>query len=320
MNIFARCDSLNARYTQRFDRLGICLSASFNTIGLVARRATENVEDTVTTLVELFSARGAQIIFDDETAERLGSSEADRAPRAALGEVCDLIVVVGGDGSLLGVAREVAQYETPVVGVNRGGLGFLAAVSPDALQSEFDKIWAGEYTIEDHFLLEATVNRDGQTVGNSNALNDVVVHAGSMARMLEFELWVDDEFVYDQRSDGLIVASPTGSTAYSLSAGGPIMHPSLDAIVIVPMFPHTLTSRPLVVPGDAKLSIRLPQVRDRAEVSCDSQVNVSLLAGDEVRIEKSASPLSLLYPEGHSYYESCRSKLDWASRLGGRTP
>ena len=295
------------------------MSASFDTIGLVARRATENVEDTVTTLVELFSARGAKVIFDEETATRLGSNSADQAPRPTLGEICDLIVVVGGDGSLLGVAREVAQYETPVVGVNRGGLGFLAAVSPDALESEFEKIWSGEYTIEDHFLLEAKVRRGGEEIASSNALNDVVVHAGSMARMLEFELWVNDEFVYDQRSDGLIVASPTGSTAYSLSAGGPIMHPSLDAIVIVPMFPHTLTSRPLVVPGDAQLSIRLAQVRDRAEVSCDSQVNVTLQVGDEVRIEKSVSPLNLLYPEGHSYYESCRSKLDWASRLGGRT-
>lgn len=295
------------------------MSTCFSTVGLVARRATENVQDTVTTVVELLSARGARVVFDDETAERLGSIEADRAPRPVLGEMCDLIVVIGGDGSLLGVAREVAQYRTPVVGVNRGGLGFLAAVSPDALEAEFTKIWSDEFTIEEHFLLEATVIRNGEKVANSNALNDVVVHAGSMAKMLEFELWVDDEFVYDQRSDGLIVASPTGSTAYSLSAGGPIMHPSLDAIVIVPMFPHTLTSRPLVVPGEAKLNVRLTQVRDIAEVSCDSQVNVKLQVGDEVRIEKSESPLNLLYPEGHSYYESCRSKLDWASRLGGRS-
>ena len=296
------------------------MTVSFNTVGLVARRATENVEDTVTTVVDYLTAKGAAVVFDELTAEFLGKEGAAQAERKKLGEVCDLIVVIGGDGSLLGVAREVAKFDTPVVGVNRGGLGFLAAVSPDAIEIEFEKIWSAQYTIEDHFLLEATVQREGQQMETSNALNDVVVHAGSMARMLEFELWVDDEYVYDQRSDGLIIASPTGSTAYSLSAGGPIMHPSLDAIVIVPMFPHTLTSRPLVVRGDAKLKVRLTQVRDEAEVSCDSQVKLALRAGDEVCIEKSASPLNLLYPEGHSYYESCRSKLDWASRLGGRTP
>lgn len=137
--------------------------------------------------------------------------------------------------------------------------------------------------------------------------------------MMEFALWVDGEYVYDQRSDGLIIASPTGSTAYSLSAGGPIMHPGLDAIVIVPMFPHTLTSRPLVVPGEKVLRLRLLDVVDaEPQMSCDSQVHVELEIGDEVVIEKYAAPLRLLYPPGHSFYQSCRSKLDWGSRLGGQ--
>jgi len=268
---------------------------------------------------------GANVIFDEQSAERLkqvspaGALATEQAPRAELGKLCDLVVVIGGDGSLLGLSREIAASATPVVGVNRGGLGFLAAVSPEALETEFAKIWAGDYTIEDHFLLDAEVWREDKCLASSNALNDVVVHPGSMARMMEFSLWVDGEYVYDQRSDGLIVASPTGSTAYSLSAGGPIMHPRLDAIVIVPMFPHTLTSRPLVVRGDAAIRIRIQQVKDQAEVSCDSQVNMPMLAGDEVRIDKYDHPLRLLYPEGHSFYESCRSKLDWASRLGGRT-
>ena len=162
-------------------------------------------------------------------------------------------------------------------------------------------------------------SRAGAVIARSNALNDVVTHAGSLARMIEFELWVNDEYVYAQRSDGVIVASPTGSTAYSLSAGGPIMHPSLDAIVIVPMFPHTLSSRPLVVRGDSVVRIRLNNTQDAtAQLSCDSQVNKPLQVADEIVIAKNRSPLRLLYPQGHSFYESCRSKLDWASRLGGR--
>ncbi|NKB97659.1 MAG: NAD(+) kinase [Pseudomonadales bacterium] len=292
----------------------------FDTIGLVARRGIDGAEETVAAVIDLVAKQGRNIILEEDTAALVGASEGARhAPRASLGGLCDLVVVIGGDGSLLGVSREVASSKTPVVGINRGGLGFLAAVPPDALETEFEKVWAGLYTIEDHFLLEAEVWREGECQEISNALNDVVVHPGSMARMMEFELWVDDEYVYNQRSDGLIVASPTGSTAYSLSAGGPIMHPSLDAIVIVPMFPHTLTSRPLVIRGDASIQVKITHVRDQAEVTCDSQVNMKLGVGDEVRINKYADPLHLLYPEGHSFYESCRSKLDWASRLGGQT-
>ena len=176
----------------------------------------------------------------------------------------------------------------------------------------------GEYSKEDHFLLDAAVMRDGVEVGRSAALNDVVVHLSGMSRMMEFSLYVDDEFVYDQRSDGLIIATPTGSTAYSLSAGGPIMHPSLDALVIVPMFPHTLTSRPLVVPGHAELRVEVGSSDQQAMLGCDSQVDFDLQPGDEVRICKLGTPLKLLYPLGHSFFDSCRSKLDWASRLGGR--
>ncbi len=298
------------------------MSETFNTVGLVVRQGLARAADSVAAVTDLINGQGCDIVFDEATSALAGDLAADHrtSARAALGELCDLIVVIGGDGSLLGVSREVARSKTPVVGVNRGGLGFLAAISPDALEADFAKIWAGAYIIEDHFLLEAEIWRDGQCELASNALNDVVVHPGSMARMMEFELWVDGEYVYDQRSDGLIVASPTGSTAYALSAGGPIMHPSLDAIVIVPMFPHTLTSRPLVIRGDAIIEVRIAQVHGgQAEVSCDSQVNLSLGLGDEVRIRKHADPLRLLFPEGYSFYESCRSKLDWASRLGGQS-
>jgi len=296
------------------------MSGNFETVAVVARRRSDNVVDSVLTVEATLQGLGAKVIIEDETAQRLPRSDRATATRKDLGGCSDLVVVVGGDGSLLGIARELAATGVPVVGVNRGGLGFLAAIAPYEIKQKLTEILQNQFSIEEHFLLHAQVLRDQQAVSESTALNDVVVNPGSMTRMMEFELWVDDEFVYDQRSDGLIIASPTGSTAYSLSAGGPIMHPGLDALVIVPMFPHTLTSRPLVVKGDASVKVRIRDVDDtRPQISCDSQVNVPLEVGDEVVVRKFATPLKLLYPSGHSFYESCRSKLDWASRLGGQS-
>ena len=205
-----------------------------------------------------------------------------------------------------------------MLGINRGGLGFLADVSPDQIEHQGREVLLGQYRVEKHFLLDMNVRSKGKDGGSSAALNDIVVHAGTMSRMMDFSLFVDDEFVYQQRSDGLIIATPTGSTAYSLSAGGPIMHPGLDAIVVVPMFPHTLTSRPLVVRGDSKIRVELGNAADKPMVSADSQVDFVLKAGDHVEIEKHPHPLNLAYPIGHSFFDACRSKLDWASRLGGR--
>jgi len=296
-------------------------TSTFQTVALVARRQDRNITDTVLVVAEALDRLGADIVYEDLTSESIGPAGAGVpvAPRRDLAKRSDLVVVVGGDGSLLGVSRDLGQSGVPVVGVNRGGLGFLAAISPEKVREEFEAIWRGEYIIRDHFLLAAEQHRDGALIQSSTALNDVVVHSTSMAQMIEFSLWIDDEYVYDQRSDGVIVSSPTGSTAYSLSAGGPIMHPSLDAIVVVPMFPHTLTSRPLVVGGGSALRIEVTQGREAAQMSCDSQVNVAVELGDTVTIKKAPSPLKLLYPVDHSFYESCRSKLDWASRLGGTT-
>ena len=247
----------------------------------------------------------------------LSDGDLDVVARAELGNLCDLIVVVGGDGSLLGVARDLAHTQVPVVGINRGGLGFLAGIPPDRVEDMLGAILAGDYLLENHFLLQAELNRAGATVAQSLALNDVVVHPGSLARMIEFNVSINEEFVYQQRSDGLIVASPTGSTAYALSAGGPIMHPSLDALVIVPMFPHTLTSRPLVVEGNSEIEVVLTDIGDTSpQVSCDSQVVTPVRVGDQIIIKKAKVPLKLLYPKEHSFFESCRNKLDWASRLG----
>ena len=298
------------------------MSAKFSNVGLLARpNPSAAVLDSVRTVADCLRGIGVQCVIDTRTGAALHEIGQNIAPVGSLDEIagqCDLLIVVGGDGSLLGVGRALAHAGIPVLGVNRGGLGFLADIAPEQIEAEVPEVIHGDYVLEDHFLLQAQILRDGVERMNSPALNDVVVHPARVARMLEFSLWVDDDFVYTQRSDGLIVASPTGSTAYALSAGGPIMHPTIDAIVIVPMFPHTLTSRPLVVAGNSELRLRLGAGGlQSAQVVCDSQVTEEFTAADEVRISKYAHPLRLLYPKSHSFYESCRSKLDWASRLGG---
>ena len=295
------------------------MKKEFNVVAIVARRLTDRILESITKIDSLLNEMGIQTLLEEKVLSALKLNRGNGVvTRAELGGVADLVIVVGGDGSILGVSRDLAGSGVPVVGVNRGSLGFLAAIAPGDIEEKFEQILSGDYSIEDHFLLEAQVFRDDVLVSSSTALNDVVVNPSSMSRMMEFDLLVNEEFVYNQRSDGIIVASPTGSTAYSLSAGGPIMHPRLDAVVVVPMFPHTLTSRPLVVSGDSMVMVRIIDAAEGApQLSCDSQINLPLEVGDVVKVGKSEEPLNLLYPAGHSFYESCRSKLDWASRLGG---
>lgn len=290
----------------------------FQTAGVIARVGSEGVRDSTQAVVTTLRRRGVRVLVEARTAQTLPDDGIERVARAQIGAMSDLVIVIGGDGSLLGVARDLCDSGKPVLGVNRGGLGFLAGVAPDVIDVELSRVLMGEFAAEDHFLLQADVVCESGETARSLALNDVVIHAGGVSHMLEFSVFVDHEWVYDQRGDGLIVASPTGSTAYALSAGGPIMHPSLDAIVIVPMFPHTLTSRPLVVSGAAEIRVRVKNAQlTLPRASCDSQVHLDLAPEATLRIRKHPVPLRLLFPTGHSFYGSCRSKLDWATRLGG---
>ncbi len=290
----------------------------FQTAGVVARAGSELVRDSTVAVINTLQSRGVRVLVEERTAQMLPLKGLDCVPRDQLGIQSDLIIVIGGDGSLLGVGRDLCDCVKPILGVNRGGLGFLAGVAPDVIDAELSRVLTGDFSAEDHFLLQAEVVEENGETKRSLALNDVVIHAGGVSHMLEFSVFVDHEWVYDQRGDGLIVASPTGSTAYALSAGGPIMHPSLDAIVIVPMFPHTLTSRPLVVSGNSEIRVRVKNAAlTLPKASCDSQVHLEVAPSAMLRIRKHPVPLRLLFPVGHSFYGSCRSKLDWATRLGG---
>ena len=288
--------------------------AEFTSIGAIGRPGHNGVVETLQRLIAFLESKGRKVVFDELTAGMMQLPKARAVSVEELANHCDLVIVVGGDGSLLHVAKHV--FDTPVIGVNRGRLGFLTDVLPDELEQRIGEVLDGKFVSEDRFLLDAEVIREGSGQAVGRALNDVVLHPGKAAQMISFELFIDGQFVYSQESDGLIVATPTGSTAYALSAGGPIMHPRLDALVLAPMYPHSLSSRPLVVDGGSE--IRLVVGAKEAlepQLSCDGQVRYTARAGDEIFVRKNSTFLKLIHPLDYTSYQACRSKLGWGSRL-----
>lgn len=290
----------------------------FKQIGLLGRPRHSGVVETLQRLIAFLQQQGLGIVLEQSTAELVPEyTDLHVCRRHELGALSDLVVVVGGDGSMLNAARVLANHDVPVLGINRGRLGFLTDILPDELETSLAAVLAGEFREERRFMLEFSVIRDDDMIPGGTALNDVVLHPGTAAQMIEFELYIDGQFVNSQQSDGLIVATPTGSTAYSLSAGGPIMHPSLNALVLVPMYPHTLSSRPLVVAAD--LEIRIIVVKQRLIaplISCDGAVRFHTEPGDQIVVRKRPGcGLRLIHPLDYNYYEVCRSKLGWGNRL-----
>lgn len=234
-----------------------------------------------------------------------------------IGEQADLVIVIGGDGNMLGMARRFAKYDVPLIGINRGNLGFLTDIAP---QTAFEQLHSclrrQEFFIEERFLLQAKIERNGKIIESNNALNEIVVHSSQIAKTIDFEVSIDGKFAFSQRSDGLIIATPTGSTAYSLSAGGPILTPNLNAIALVPMNPHSLASRPLVVSGDSFISLRFARYnQSNLMLSCDSQELFPFDVDDRILVKKSNDPLKLLHLNDYNYFTVLGSKLGWLSKL-----
>ena len=226
------------------------------------------------------------------------------------------VVAVGGDGTLLHTARMLAPHGVPLIGVNLGRLGFLTDISTERMEEELGRILDGDFKTEPRILLEAEVIRDGKVMHRANAMNDVVINKGTLARLIEFETRVDGEFVSSTRADGIIVATPTGSTAYALSAGGPILHPTLPALVLVPICPHTLSDRPLAVGSDSLIEITMISTsRQSAHVTFDGQTNFALHDKDMLRVRRSERPAILIHPSRRSHYEVLRAKLGWGEKL-----
>lgn len=291
------------------------MTVQFKTIGIYGRVKNKGVIDTLKTLIDFLLSLNKDILLDSETAASLNNTSLPAVPRQELSKHCQLLIVVGGDGSLLHAAHAVIDNETPVLGINRGRLGFLTDIHPGEL-NKIKSILDGNYFIEKRFLLSATVECQGKVLGQSNALNEVALIPDSVPHMSEFEIYIDDQFVCSQDSDGLIVATPTGSTAYALSGGGPILHPSLDAFVIVPMFPHSLTMRPIVIEGNKRVTIIItPNNITTPRLTCDSQPFINAPAGSHITISKKPQHLHLIHPTDYNYYETLRSKLHWGHKL-----
>lgn len=286
---------------------------TFTHVGILGKPSNPEVQSTLTSLIEFIKSQGVKLCVESGF-EPLLTQEETSVSQELLGKNCDLIIVVGGDGSFLNAARSVVDWEKPVVGINRGRLGFLADISPQAFKQYLLPILKGDYQAESRFLLEMSLIRQEKVLHQSSALNDVVLYSGDIARMIEFEVKVNDQFVYRQRSDGLVTATPTGSTAYALSGGGPILHPALNAIVLVPLNAHTLSSRPIVLDSQDKIELRVTS--DNAmhpRVSCDGQIHFNVKPDDRIVIRRKTKTLTILHPKEYDYYHTLRTKLNWST-------
>ncbi|MBT7375216.1 MAG: NAD(+) kinase [Porticoccaceae bacterium] len=293
----------------------------FQRIGLLGSLDVPEVVESLHKLETFLKAQGREVVYEEQAADLVDWPLDKVLPIEEFPGAVDLCMVVGGDGSMLSACRKMAACGIPLLGINRGRLGFLTDISPEEIEERVWPVLQGEYKQTKRFLLETTVTRNGAEIAAGTAVNDVVLHPGMSVRMMAFELYVDDEFVYSQRSDGLIVATPTGSTAYALSAGGPLLFPELDAMVVVPLNPHTLSSRPIVLHGNARIEIRVSSRNElHPLITCDGHNDYSSEPGDIISIKKHANDILLIHPSDNNFYEVCRSKLGWGSRLGVKKP
>lgn len=291
------------------------MASQFKVIGILGRVNHPNITATLKTLIEYLQSLKLEILVDAETAISLNDTSITEVPRQELGRRADLLIVVGGDGSLLHAVHTIVNDEVPVLGINRGRLGFLTDIPPTELQ-KIKAILDGKYHLEKRFLLTASVEHGGKILGHADALNEVALIPNTVPHMTEFEIYINDQFVCSQDSDGVIIATPTGSTAYALSGGGPILHPALDAIVIVPMFPHTLSLRPIVIEGNNRITIVItPNNTATPRLTCDSQTFFDAPKGSHITIQKKPQHLQLIHPLDYDYYASLRSKLHWGRKL-----
>ncbi|MDO5651051.1 MAG: NAD(+) kinase [Moraxella sp.] len=289
----------------------------FYAVGLMGRAGKSSVAITLSQIAHLLMRLNRLVVMDTDTVSIAGLdidfSRVKVVDKSDIAHKVDLVIVVGGDGSILQAAQTFVGTNIPVFGVNRGRLGFLADVSPQDVETKLQEVLNGSYQLDERFLLLMQII-DGESVVHEDvALNDVVLHAGKSVHAIDFQLKINGIDVYRQHADGLIVSTPTGSTAYALSAGGPIIHPSLDAICLAPMHPHTLSSRPIVVSSDSHITIRVHRDnRTQPMVSPDGKMSMPLHSRQVLSIKKSTDSLVLLHPVGFDFYESCRTKLNWS--------
>jgi NAD+ kinase len=286
----------------------------FKKIALVGKHNSTSISGYMLRLANFLRERGHEVVLTTHTAEFCHLTELPCAPLMDIANEIDLAVVMGGDGTMLAIARSLVDFNVPLIGVNQGRVGFLADVSVDTMLDTLGEMLDGQYVEERRIMLDCALERDGDLLFHMYAFNDVVVSKSAMGRLIEFEVYIDNKFVYSQRADGLVVASPTGSTAYALSAGGPILHPTLEAFVLAPICPHTLSARPIAVNSRSEIEINLIHADD-CRVHFDGQNHRDMLIGDRVVIGRARNTVRLLQPLDHNYYDTLRQKLRWGEKL-----
>jgi len=284
---------------------------SFRRVALIGRHATPAITEPLSRLAAFVAGRGHAVTIDAETARSAPIPGYPTAPREKLAAAADVAIVIGGDGTMLAVARQLAPFEVPLIGINQGRLGFLTDIPLANMEEMLGPILDGRYAEERRTLLEATLHRDGKADESALALNEVVINRGTSGGMIDSAVDIDGRFVYALRSDGLIVATPTGSTAYSLSAQGPIVDPQVPALLLVPVAPHALSNRPIAVGDTATITVTLLRGSD-AWAHCDAQAHFQLQEGDRVTIRCARYSARLLHPEGHDHFAMLRQKLHWS--------
>lgn len=287
----------------------------FKTIGLFTKPDDEKLVDTILLLLE-YLERHQYVVLADPNTDKLLQDHTLRTLNAnEIARQCDLAIVVGGDGTLLHAAHSLAPADVPVIGINRGRLGFLVEISPEEMTVRLDRILSGHCKEDHRSLLHARIERQGKVIAESDAINDVVIRARDVIRMIEFDTFIDGQYLNRQRADGLIVATPTGSTAYALSGGGPILHPGLEVIELVPICPHTLTNRPIVVPPSSTIEVVICGHNVQSgQISFDGQSDMELIPEDRVILKRQTYRLRLLRSSEHDYFEILRAKLLWSEQ------
>jgi len=283
---------------------------AFSRVALVGKFQADGIEERLKDLAKLVSDLGCEVFIEASTADHLQLKDFPTKVAEDFAGVIDLVVVLGGDGTMLGIGRQLAGMNVPLVGINMGRLGYMTDIPIQSVQSILPKIIAGEYEADTRNLLDAVVLRNGKELNRALALNDVVVNRSGISGMVELAVNVNGSFMYNQRSDGLIVSTPTGSTAYALSAGGPILHPRVAGILLAPIAPHSLSNRPIVLPADSETIIEVVDGRE-VIVNFDMQSQTELQSGDKIEVRQSSKTITFLHPCGHSDYKTLREKLHW---------
>lgn len=286
------------------------MKTSFKTVALIGKYKSPEVAEPLLRLAKFLKGRGVGVLIDQLTASHIDHCPYPVLLLEDLGKQADLAIVIGGDGTMLNIARTFAPYDVALIGINQGRLGFLTDISVDTMFETIGSILDGKFVTENRMLLQAEIYSGAERVFDVLAFNDVAVNKGVMGSMIEFEVRIDGQFIYTQRSDGLIVATPTGSTAYALSSGGPIVHPSLSVMTLVPVCPHTLSNRPIVISSDCTVEIVIHSADD-PRAHFDSHSHFELRTGDRIVVRRYSHAISLLHPPGHSYYGMLREKLNW---------